>query len=90
MTRSLACVIVLVAAIVTAALSSPSAGNDFLDRARALHRQVPLIDGHNDYPWALREKSPARDLSVLDLRTGQPSIMTDIPRLREGGVGGQF
>jgi len=90
MTRSLACVIVLVAAVATAAPTSPSPGNDFLDRARALHRQVPLIDGHNDYPWALREKSPARDLSVLDLRTGQPSIMTDIPRLREGGVGGQF
>ncbi len=90
MTRSFACVIALVAAIVTVAPSSPSADNDFIDRARALHRQVPLIDGHNDYPWALREKSPARDLSVLDLRTGQPSIMTDIPRLREGGVGGQF
>ena len=90
MTRSFACVIALVAAIVTAAHSSPSADNGFLERAHVLHRQVPLIDGHNDYPWALREKSPARDLSVLDLRTGQPSIMTDIPRLREGGVGGQF
>jgi hypothetical protein len=31
---------------------------------RALHRQVPLIDGHNDFPWPLREKSPARDLNV--------------------------
>ena len=28
-----------------------------LERARALHKQVPLIDGHNDYPWAVRENA---------------------------------
>ena len=59
-------------------------------RAAALHKSVPLIDGHNDYPWALREKSPGRDLNVLDLRKPQPTLMTDIARLRTGGVGGQF
>ena len=61
-----------------------------LDRARALHAEVPLIDGHNDYPWALREHDPGRDLAQLDIRVPQPAIMTDIPRMREGGVGGQF
>ena len=62
-----------------------------LERAKALHRQVPLIDGHNDFPWALRETSPARDLErARHLTVSQPSIMTDIPRLRAGGVGGQF
>src|SRR3954464_15390422 len=61
-----------------------------LARARALHRRSPLIDGHNDYPWALREHDPARDIATLDIRQPQPSIMTDIPRLRAGGVGGQF
>ena len=60
-----------------------------LDRARALHKQVPLIDGHNDYPWAVRE-NVARDLSKLDITQSQPSIHTDIARLRAGGVGGQF
>jgi membrane dipeptidase len=60
-----------------------------LDKARALHRQVPLIDGHNDYPWALRENA-ARDLDKLDITKPQPTIMTDIARLRTGGVGGQF
>ena len=60
-----------------------------LDRARALHKQVPLIDGHNDYPWALRENA-ARDLEKLDITRSQPSIHTDIARLRAGGVGGQF
>jgi membrane dipeptidase len=60
-----------------------------LERARALHRQSPLIDGHNDYPWALREKAQ-RNLDRLDIAKPQPSIMTDIPRLKAGGVGGQF
>jgi membrane dipeptidase len=58
-------------------------------RALALHQASPLIDGHNDYPWALREQAN-RDLERLDIREPQPSIMTDIPRLRAGGVGGQF
>ena len=60
------------------------------DRVAALHKAAPVIDGHNDYPWALREKSPGRDLNVLDIRQPQPSLMTDIARLRAGGVGGQF
>jgi membrane dipeptidase len=76
--------------VVPSASSSQSPGADLLERARALHRSVPLIDGHNDYPWALRDKSPEREMSVLDMRKPQPSIMTDIPRLRTGGVGGQF
>jgi membrane dipeptidase len=91
MTRPLVFALVLVAAVsVTAAHSLTSSDDALLERARALHRQVPLIDGHNDFPWALREKSAGRDLGILDLRVSQPSIMTDIPRLRAGGVGGQF
>jgi membrane dipeptidase len=79
-------VLLLVAATIAA---PPQEGTVLLERARALHRQVPLIDGHNDYPWALRENA-ARDLDKLDITQPQPSIMTDIPRLRAGGVGGQF
>jgi membrane dipeptidase len=60
-----------------------------LDRARALLKQAPLIDGHNDYPWALREKAQ-RNFEKLDIAKPQPTIMTDIARLRAGGVGGQF
>jgi membrane dipeptidase len=58
-------------------------------RARALHQQVPLIDGHNDYPWLVRENA-AGDLSLLDIAVPKPALMTDIPRLRQGGVGGVF
>jgi len=69
--------------------ASQSTDSALLDRARALHKQTPLIDGHNDYPWALRENAQ-RDLDKLDVTKPQPSIMTDIPRLKAGGLGGQF
>ena len=67
-----------------------TAQSDLLARARALHKQVPLIDGHNDYPWALRGIDPGRDLNKAEISKPVPSLMTDIPRLRQGGVGGQF
>jgi membrane dipeptidase len=67
-----------------------SAQPDYLARARALHARSLLIDGHNDYPWALREHDPSRNLDTLDIAKPQPSIMTDIPRLKAGGVGAQF
>src|SRR5687768_17085341 len=63
---------------------------DFLARARALHRDTPLIDGHNDSPMALQEHNAQRDLDAVDIRQSQPKIHTDIQRLRQGGVGGQF
>ena len=46
----------------------------------------PVVDGHNDLPWALREfGGPAPDLAA-----GEPRLHTDLPRLRAGRVGGQF
>jgi membrane dipeptidase len=60
-----------------------------MDRARRLLREVPVIDGHNDYPWEVRQKAEF-DLAKLDMRQRQPSIMTDFERLASGGVGGQF
>ncbi len=67
-----------------------TAQGDLTARARALHRQVPLIDGHNDYPWALRGLHPGRDFTRADITGSVPKLMTDIPRLKQGGVGGQF
>src|SRR5262245_29112493 len=90
MTRSLLLLALASAVSLTGAHSLASPDGALLERARALHREVPLIDGHNDLPWARREKSPSRAWSGRDLRASQPSIMTDIPRLRAGGVGGQF
>ena len=58
------------------------------DVARRSHETVPLIDGHNDLPGQYRDLS--NQFSSLDIAKTQPDIMTDIPRLREGGVGAQF
>ncbi len=80
-------------ALVTVAviiIGNPASAQDPLTRARALHQQVPLIDGHNDYPWALRGLDPGRDFSKAEISKPVPSLMTDIPRLRQGGLGGQF
>jgi membrane dipeptidase len=66
------------------------AQGDPLARARNLHRQVPLTDGHNDYPWALRGLDPGRDFAKADITGSVPTLHTDIPRLRQGGVGAQF
>ena len=71
-------------------VGSQTSAQDFVARARALHKQTPLIDGHNDYPWALRGLDPGRDFGKAEISTPVPSLMTDIPRLRQGGVGGQF
>jgi len=61
----------------------------FQARARTILREAPLIDGHNDLAYALRNRAGLRTSSV-DLREPQPDLDTDIPRLRAGAVGGQF
>jgi membrane dipeptidase len=77
-------------AVVALAAAPGAAQGDLAARARSLHKQVPLIDGHNDYPWALRGIDPARDFSTADIGGSVPRLHTDIERLRRGGLGGQF
>ncbi|MFD8753475.1 dipeptidase [Kitasatospora sp. NPDC059577] len=70
----------------TSELDNPAA----LDRARALLRTAPVVDGHNDLPWAMREQA-GYDLGALDLAADQSDrLHTDLARLAEGGVGAQF
>src|SRR5688500_10308618 len=76
---------ILTAAAAAGQQTSPAA---LLERARALHKQVPLIDGHNDFPWEVREKS-AGNVDARDMRDTVEGH-TDIARLRAGGVGAQF
>jgi membrane dipeptidase len=72
------------------AAGAAAADDAALLRARKLLRKAPLIDGHNDLPWAIREDEKApRDVVAYDLRT-RTSGHTDLERLRQGGVGGQF
>ena len=61
----------------------------YVDRARHLMTESPLVDGHNDFPYVARKNADLR-LDSMDISVSQPSIMTDIPRLRRGLVGGQF
>jgi membrane dipeptidase len=82
--------LLLVAVLSMTFVSAQQPAADYLSRARALHRTALLIDGHNDFPWAVREHDASRSLDTLDIRKPQPSIMTDIARLKDGGVGGQF
>ena len=49
----------------------------------------PVIDGHNDLLWTMREKN-AYDFEAYDVGERQSETHTDLPRLREGGVGAQF
>ncbi|QDU57582.1 dipeptidase [Aeoliella mucimassa] len=59
------------------------------ERAKKLHAESLLIDGHNDMPWEIRDKANG-DFDRLDISKWQSTLQTDIPRLRQGGVGGQF
>ncbi|MET8128470.1 dipeptidase [Streptomyces sp. NPDC005065] len=61
-----------------------------LTRAGELLAEYPVVDGHNDLPWALREQV-GYDLDARDIATDQSAhLHTDIRRLRAGGVGAQF
>ncbi|WP_312859602.1 membrane dipeptidase, partial [Pseudonocardia xinjiangensis] len=62
-------------------------------RALDLLSRTPLVDGHNDLPWALRRLAgpdPAAAVAGTDLAAGLPALQTDLPRLRAGRVGVQF
>lgn len=58
-----------------------------LARALGVLEHAPVLDGHNDLPWRIREHGG--DVGAYDLRARTPG-MTDLPRLRAGRVGAQF
>lgn len=72
--------------------------DDYRHRVDQVLLRTPLIDGHNDLPWEIRDRFKS-DLAAVDLKfdtthlpfpEGASALMTDIPRLRAGDVGGQF
>jgi membrane dipeptidase len=73
-------------------------GADLATRVERVLSETPLIDGHNDLPWQIRERFKgdpgAVDLAANTSRIPPPPnsapLMTDIPRLRAGRVGAQF
>ena len=54
-----------------------------------LVRRPPVIDGHNDLLWAMRDLN-GYDFAAYDVGERQDRTQTDLPRLRAGGVGAQF
>jgi membrane dipeptidase len=69
---------------------SAPAQDVYLARAKRILSQTPLIDGHNDLPWRIREDSIARgNVDAYDLRKHTPGH-TDLDRLKKGMVGAQF
>ncbi|MEP7185255.1 MAG: dipeptidase [Rhodanobacter sp.] len=90
----------------TATLFSSSAfaasnAAELASRVDRVLTQTPLIDGHNDLPWEIKERYgnvAGLDLAVSTAKRREtitggevaPPLMTDIPRLRAGHVGAQF
>lgn len=70
--------------------STATAPDRHLEIARRVLSTSPLIDGHNDLPWAIRENAAApKDVEAYDLRGTVPGH-TDVARLRAGLLGGQL
>jgi membrane dipeptidase len=88
------------ALIVCALTAAPITGHsqDYQQRVDRVLKQTPLIDGHNDLPWEIRERfngdvaavNLEADTAHLPRSADQTALMTDIPRLRAGRVGAQF
>ena len=80
------------------AATTACAADAVVARVERVLAQTPLIDGHNDLPWEIRTRFDgdvakidlAADTSKLPAPEGEAKLMTDIPRLRAGHVGGQF
>jgi membrane dipeptidase len=74
------------------------AADDYRHRLEQVLQRTPLIDGHNDLPWEIRSRFKS-DLAAVDLKSDtthlpfpadEAALMTDIPRMRAGLMGGQF
>lgn len=90
--RLLASIVMAAAALAAPAFAQAPTPRELARVERILDR-TPLVDGHNDLPWAIRDDHGGR-LDGIDLtrdtRALSPPLHTDIPRLRRGGVGAQF
>ena len=73
------------------------AERDVRRRVESVLSQSPLIDGHNDLAYSVRQilannvsRLDLSDLSAVEPWASSPDSNTDIRRLREGRLGGQF
>jgi membrane dipeptidase len=81
------------AALALSGAASAQAGDPAGRRIERLLEATPLVDGHNDLPWEIREKYDSwrkpLDLAADTSGLAEP-LQTDLPRLRRGHVGAQF
>jgi membrane dipeptidase len=79
----------LVSCTTTAQMADRS---DYREQAIRILEEVPLIDGHNDVPYQYRYRADYKfsEIDLMNTRELEPPMHTDIPRLREGKLGGQF
>lgn len=93
--RKLSSVLFAVALIAVPSVALAQTPPTAQERARIdrILRRTPLIDGHNDLPWEIRD-SHNNNLDAVDLNSDTrqltPPLHTDIARLREGRLGAQF
>ncbi len=80
-------------ALMIALQAGPAPSNADFARADRVLRAAPVIDGHNDLPWEIRQNYDSKAESVdltRDTANLPKPLQTDIPRFKKGGVGGQF
>ncbi len=70
-------------------MTMPEARAAHLPAAKALLAAHPLIDGHNDLPWVIRQAGYLDRLADYDLTVVHAESDTDLPRLSEGMVATQ-
>lgn len=90
MARPMVLATILTLSTVAAAQPAGDATDRRIDR---ILERTPLIDGHNDLPWEIRETydSWRKPLDLASDTSGLPApLQTDLPRLKKGGVGAQF
>jgi len=88
----------LLAFLLIGQVHAASADQDYALRVKRVLAETPLVDGHNDLAWEIRERSNGHlaainlqaDTSKIPVKEDEAPFMTDIPRLRAGGVGAQF
>ena len=88
--QSITAAALLVASGASAFAQAPKSSDPYMASAIRVLTAQPIVDGHNDLPWRIREdKGHPMDVEWYDLR-GHTAGMTDLARLKAGHVGGQF
>ncbi|MFN3675272.1 MAG: dipeptidase [Sphingomonas pseudosanguinis] len=75
-----------------ALLLAQAADSTITRRVDSVLVRAPIVDGHNDLPWELRDSDlpPESPAFAANTATLPHPLQTDLPRLKRGGVGGQF